>query len=71
MLIQLTPARSLRSQNKNRLVQTTAKTKCGESAFSVNAAKLWNKLPEEIKNAPTTSIFKSKLKTKLFSDAYY
>jgi hypothetical protein len=57
--------------DRNLLVQTTAKTKCGESAFSVYAAKLWNKLPEEIKNAATTSIFKSKPKTKLFSDAYY
>ena len=48
------PARRLRSQNKDILVQTTAGTKCGESALNVYAAKLWNKLPEEIKNAPTT-----------------
>ena len=52
MFIQHTPARSLRSQNKNIFVQTTAKTKCGESAFSVYAAKLWNKQPEEIKTLP-------------------
>ena len=75
MFTQHNQARSLRSQNKNLLVQTTAKTKCGESAFSVYAAKLWTKLPEEIKkesrNYGTTCIFKSKLKAKLFSDAYY
>ena len=70
LFIQHIPARSLWSQNQNLLVQTTAKTKCGKSAFSVYPAKHWNRLPEESKNAPTTSIFKSKLKIKLFIDVF-
>ncbi|KAL2097497.1 hypothetical protein ACEWY4_006704 [Coilia grayii] len=65
-----TTTRSLRSLHKNLLVEPAVRTKCGEAAFSCYAVKLWNRLPEDIKNAPTVGSFKSRLKTKLFSDAF-
>ena len=64
------PNRSLRSTEKNLLVMPRVKTKCGEAAFSFYAAKLWNHLPDNIKNAPSVDSFKSRLKTKLFAEAY-
>ncbi|KAL2076809.1 hypothetical protein ACEWY4_027598 [Coilia grayii] len=64
------PTRCLRSLQKNLLVEPVVRTKCGEAAFSCYAVKLWNQLPEDIKNAPTVGSFKSRLKTKLFSDAF-
>ena len=65
-----TPARPLRSLEKNVWLIPTLKTKHGEAAFSCYAAQLWNKLPGDIKDAPTVSGFKSRHKTQLFSDAF-
>ena len=65
-----TPARSLRSVEKNLLVIPTVKTKHGEASLSCYAAQLWNQLPDDIKGAPTVASFKSRLKTQLFSDAF-
>ena len=45
-------------------------TKHGEAAFGYYAAHLWNQLPGSIQKAPTVSCFKSRLKTKLVSDAF-
>jgi hypothetical protein len=70
MLQQYTPSRPLRSQVKNLLVKPTVRTKHGEAAFSCYAAQLWNQLSDDIKKAPTVASFKSRLKTKLFSDAF-
>ena len=70
MFQQYVPLRSLRSQHKFLLVKPTVQTKQGEAALSHYAVHLWNQLPEDIKNAPTTFSFKSRLKTKLFSDAF-
>ena len=64
------PTRSLRSTEKNLLVIPKVKTKCGEAAFSLYAAELWNKLPDDVKKAPTIDSFKSILITKLFSDDF-
>src|SRR4029434_8320273 len=69
MFQQYVPLRSLRSQHTFLLVKPTVQTKQGEAALSHYAVHLWNQLPEDIKNAPTTFSFKSSLKTKLFSDA--
>src|SRR4029434_8448239 len=70
MFQQYVPLRSLRSQHKFLLVKPTVQTKKGEAALSHYAVHLWNQLPEDIKNTPTTFSFKSRLKTKLFSDAF-
>jgi hypothetical protein len=42
----------------------------GERAFAVAGPRLWNALPLEIRMAPSLSVFKSLLKTYLFSLVY-
>ncbi len=39
-------------------------------AFAVAAPRLWNQLPPDIKSAPSISVFKSRLKTHLYSMAF-
>ncbi len=60
MLTEYKPNRSLRSLG----------SKQGQSAFSYNATCNWNQLPEEIRCAKSLAIFKSRLKTHLFSCAF-
>lgn len=65
------PSRSLRSADQ--LLLTVSKTKRklrGDCAFSVAAPKLWNNLPHDIRQASSLSVFKSLLKTHLFSLAF-
>ena len=64
------PSRALRSKDSGQLVQSRVQTKHGEAAFSCYAANKWNKLPVEIKLSPNVDIFKSRLKTFLFSCVY-
>uniref|UniRef100_A0A8C6Q3D2 Reverse transcriptase domain-containing protein n=1 Tax=Nothobranchius furzeri TaxID=105023 RepID=A0A8C6Q3D2_NOTFU len=65
------PPRALRSEDKLILAVPNARLKsCGERAFSVCAPKLWNALPLLVRQAPTASIFKSRLKTHYFNLAY-
>ena len=64
------PARSLRSEQQNQLLQPKSRSKHGDRAFSVCAPRLWNDLPVEIKKAGTVDTFKSLLKTHLFKAAY-
>ena len=42
----------------------------GESAFSVAASTLWNRLPANIRNASSLENIKSLLKTNLFKVAF-
>ncbi len=42
----------------------------GDRAFAVAAPRLWNQLPTDIKSAPSISVFKSRLKTHLYSMAF-
>ena len=42
----------------------------GDSAFSVAAPTLWNKLPADIRNGSSLEIFQSVLKTHLFKVAF-
>jgi len=61
------PTRPLRSQNHQLLTTTPFKTNCyGARSFSNAAPRLWNTLPEYIKNSPSLSTFKTNLKTYLF-----
>jgi len=64
------PSRALRSKDSGQLVQSRVQTKHGEAALSCYAANKWNKLPVEIKLSPNGDIFKSRLKTSLFSCVY-
>ena len=53
--------------NSNR---TRDGTTLGQRSFSFMAPSLWNSLPATLKNVPTLSQFKSKLKTLLFAQAF-
>ena len=61
-------------RSKNSLVLDPPKIKSlatlGDRSFSVAAPKLWNKLPNYITTSASISIFKSRLKTYLFSVAF-
>ena len=66
-----TASRSLRSSDKNLLVVPVTRLKTfGDRAFSKAAPKLWNNLPSDIRSTKTLSLFKSRLKTHLFAEAY-
>ncbi len=65
------PSRSLRSQISGLLVvPRIAKSTKGGRAFSYLAPKLWNSLPDNVRGSDTLSLFKSRLKTHLFSQAF-
>ena len=42
----------------------------GDRSFSVAATKLWNELPEDIRNISSINVFKTALKTHLFKSAF-
>ena len=74
------PVRSLRSSDKHTLVVPLCKSALSSRAFSCYAPKLWNSLPQPIRDCIThvpgsdnyckLSVFKSRLKTFLFNTAY-
>ncbi len=71
LLSRYNPTRSLRSQNSGLLVvPRIAKSTKGGRAFSYLAPKLWNSLPDNVRGSDTLSLFKSRLKTHLFSQAF-
>ena len=41
-----------------------------DRSFSVAATKLWNELPEDIRNISSINVFKTALKTHLFKSAF-
>ena len=66
-----TPARCLRSAEQFLLRgPKTKKPARGDRAFSAAAPKLWNELPLSIKQAPSLSSFKSRLKTHFYVKAF-
>lgn len=65
------PLRSLRSADQLLLVVPRSRLKHrGDRAFAVVAPKLWNELPLHVRLAPTLPVFKSRLKTHLYSLAF-
>ncbi len=71
LLSRYNPNRWLRSQNSGLLVvpRIAKSTKEGRT-FSYLAPKLWNSLPDNVRGSDTLSLFKSVLKTHLFSQAF-
>ena len=63
--------RVLRYSNKHLLDEPVAKLKtyCYR-AYSVAAPKLWNKLPLDIRLSSSVTVFKTKLKTYLFTNSF-
>ena len=65
------PTRCLRSASHNLLKKPRYKLQSfGARAFSVAAPTLWNSLPLELRNVDSINVFKSKLKTLLFREAF-
>ena len=63
--------RVLRSSNEHLLDEPVAKLKTyGDRAYSVAAPKLWNKLPLDIRLSSSVTVFKTKLKTYLFTNSF-
>ncbi len=70
MLTEYKPNRPLRSVGSSQLEIPRVHTKQEESTFSYYFALGWKQLPEEIRCAKTLAVFKSRLKTHLFSCAF-
>ncbi|KAI5086528.1 hypothetical protein C0J45_2243, partial [Silurus meridionalis] len=72
LLYQYDPPRLLRSKGVGYLlVPQIMKTTAGGRSFSYKAPQLWNSLPISVRDSDTVSVFKSRLKTYLFSQAFY
>lgn len=63
-------SRPLRSSETNLLIIPRVNTKHGEAGFSYYATNSWNKLPEDLRLAPTLTAFKTRLKTFMFALAF-
>ena len=64
-------SRSLRSSDQLLLeVPFSRSSKATSQAFSIAGPVLWNNIPVDIRCSASLSVFKSKLKTYLFSSAY-
>ncbi len=71
LLSHYSPSRPLRSQNSGHLIiPRISKSTAGGRSFSYLAPKLWNNLPNSVREADTLCQFKSRLKTHLFNLAY-
>ncbi len=71
LLSRYNPTHSLRSQNSGLLVvPRIAKSTKGGRTFSYLSPKLWNSLPDNVWGSDTLTLFKSRLKTHLFTQAF-
>ncbi len=71
LLSHYSPPRPLRSQNSGHLIiPRISKSTAGGRSFTYLAPKLWNNLPNTVREADTLCQFKSRLKTHLFNLAY-
>jgi hypothetical protein len=62
---------ALRSDNQQLLKIPRTKSKTfGDRAFAVAAPKIWNSLPQSIKDSNNINSFKTNLKTFLFKTAF-
>jgi len=63
--------RRLRSASTSALlIPSTHHRTIGDRAFPVAAARAWNSLPPFVTDAPSLPVFRSRLKTELFSRSY-
>ncbi len=72
LIIPYAPSRTLRSLSDENLLKVphTRSTLVKSRAFSVAGPQLWNDLPCDIRSSSSLTVFKSKLKTYLFSQYY-
>ena len=72
LLVPYVPARNLRSSDKCLLRVPATKLKSfGDKTFKVAGPRLWNELPLSIQKQPSVDLFKAKLKTHLFQQAFF
>ena len=62
--------RKLRSSSSMDVLVPATKTKMGDRSFAVAGANAWNKLPSTLRDSPTLDIFKTRLKTHLFTRSF-
>ena len=60
-----------RSASGSTMIVPRHRTKFAERAFAVAGPSIWNSLPQDICDAPTLSVFRSRLKKYLFELAYF
>ena len=66
-----TPTRQLRSSSKSLLVTPKSNLKFyGDRSFQVAAPRLWNSLTDDIRSIQNLDVFKNKIKTLLFREAF-
>ena len=66
-----TPTRQLRSSSKNLLVTPKSNIKFyGDRSCQVAAPRLWNSLTDDIRSIQNLDVFKNKIKTLLFREAF-
>ncbi|CAH2091004.1 unnamed protein product [Euphydryas editha] len=53
---------NLRSQKDNKLSIPTSNSNSYYNSFSIKAVRLWNELPAEIRQSPSISVFKNRVK---------
>ncbi len=71
LLSHYNPPCPLRSQNSGHLIKPRiSKSTVGGRTFSYLVPKLWNNLPNTVREADTLRQFKSRLKTHLFNLVY-
>ena len=71
LLIQYKPNRPLRSSDRSLLIQPKSRlVRAGDRAFSRYAPRLWNRLPENLKDSPSVPAFKRNLKTYFYKLAF-
>jgi len=70
MLEPYEPAGTVRTSGRGLLLGPRVRTKQGGAAFQFYAPKIRNSLPEDVRQASALTMFKSRLKTLLFSGAY-
>ena len=58
------PRRHLRSEAKGLLDEPRTRLKFGDRAFSISAPRLWNALPQHLKDSTSCQAFKKCLKTR-------
>ena len=64
------PTRSLRSGNKNLLIEPKSNRSWGDRSFYCAAPRLWNALPLHMRYPQSLEQFKRSLKSHLFSQAF-
>ena len=70
LLVPYKPRRHLRPEAKGLLDEPRTRLKFGDRAFSISAPRLWNALPQHLKDSTSCQAFKKCLKTHLFRLAH-